>query len=233
VVAGLHALLDHGHHPGQLLRTLAAEPLADVRVGAAVLDRRVADLCRLVGVDPALYDLPTPTTAQQEWHAVTDLLRAAEINYLTRQPTATLAATWREFHGGPASAGPEAAADRRLPGQTHGTSNATRLARVDAALDRQISHAISRATAEPAEYLVGLLGPQPHLEPAATAWEQAARGIEDYRHRQLGLPYGRPADREAVDPIRRALGIRPDGAAAASYDDAFQTGAPFNATLPF
>ncbi|OHV63465.1 MobF family relaxase [Pseudofrankia sp. BMG5.36] len=234
-LAGLHALLDHGHHPGQLHQALSAEPLADVHVGAAVLDQRITDLCRLAGVDATLYDLPAPTTAQQEWNTVTSILSTVEINYLATQPTSTLAATWRDLHSGLLEASPEPVGDHQTrPGQpqTPRTSSTIRLARVEAALDRQITHAVSRATAEPAEYLTGLLGPQPDTEPAATAWQQSAHRVEDYRHRHLGLPYGTSADREAIDPTRRALGIRPDGPAAASYDNACQFDGPFSATLP-
>jgi hypothetical protein len=116
--------------------------------------------------------------------------------------------------------------------RTPRTSSTVRLARVEAALDRQITHAVSRAAAEPAEYLTGLLGPQPDTEPAATAWLQSAHRVEDYRHRHLGLPYGTSADMEAIDPTRRARGVRPDGPAAASYDSACQFDGPFIATLP-
>ncbi|MBL7547741.1 hypothetical protein I6A60_07625 [Frankia sp. AgB1.9] len=234
-LAGLHALLDHGHHPDRLHRALTAEPLADVRVGAAVLEQRVADLCRQAGLEAALYDLPAPVTAQQEWNTVTGLLLEAEINYLATQPTATLAASWRDLRSGPAIAALAAGGGGMRPGQssTDGMSSAVQLTRIEAALDRQITHAVSRATGEPAEYLTGLLGPQPDTEPAATAWEQSALRIEEYRHRHLGLSYGSPADPEAIDPKRRALGSRPAGSAATSYDDACQLDEAFSATLPF
>jgi len=54
-IAGLHALLDHGHPAGQIHTALTREPVTDAQAAAAVLAHRVADLCTQAGLDPLLY----------------------------------------------------------------------------------------------------------------------------------------------------------------------------------
>ncbi len=66
-----------------------------------------------------------------------------------------------------------------------------RLGRVEAALDRQVAHAAFRAAAEPAEYLIGLLGPRPDGD-EGTGWDAHTLEVERFRHRDLGLPTAPP-----------------------------------------
>ncbi|MDT3446839.1 MobF family relaxase [Pseudofrankia sp. BMG5.37] len=217
-IAGLHALLDHGHHPDQLHTALAGEPLTDIRTGAAVLARRVADLCTTADLDATLYELPAPATPQQEWNTVTRLLAAAEISHLATRPTATLLTERRTLDD--QLNHPTDTASPHTPTRTH-TAAAARRTRLDASLDRQTTQALLHATAEPADYLTALLGPRPTTDPATTAWDEAAHRIEHYRHHTLGLPYGTPATADTSDPARRALGTRPnDPATAHAYDQA-------------
>ncbi|WP_238436166.1 MULTISPECIES: MobF family relaxase [unclassified Frankia] len=230
-IGGLHVLLDHGHTADRLETALSAEPSDDARTGAAVLDHRVTALCQAGGLDPTVYDLPTPATAQEDWNTVTRLLRTAEINQLATQPTHTLAAARRALdeqltqpHLSLGSAG--------LPDRPQADTLARREA-LDAALDRQTSTALLRATAEPARYLTDLLGPRPITEPDTSAWDSAAHRVEHYRHHHVGLPYGAPALTDASDPGRRALGNRPvELAAADAYRQALQIGFPHGPVLP-
>lgn len=80
---------------------------------------------------------------------------------------------------------------------------------LSAALSRQVDAATLRLGQEPAPYLTDLLGPRPALAGPTRGWVARARDIEDYRHRVLGLPYGRPAQPQADRPSHRALGSPP------------------------
>ncbi|OHV34852.1 MULTISPECIES: MobF family relaxase [Pseudofrankia] len=227
-IAGLHALLDAGHPPTALADALRADSLDGIRAGAPVLERRVSDLCQQTGIDPSLYDLPAPRTAQEEWNEVTDLLALAETNHLATRPTMDLTAERHTLTHALAAAvsvpvtitsdgvavfAPDSPAPERF-------EQTARLARLDAALDRQAVDAMARAKTEPARYLTALLGPRP-TGPDAETWDQAASRVERYRHRLAGLPYGAPAAPHAADPARYALGDRPaDSTAAADYDEA-------------
>ncbi|OHV69586.1 hypothetical protein BCD48_34865 [Pseudofrankia sp. BMG5.36] len=228
-IAGLHALLDHGHPADQIHTALTRQPVTDVQAAAAVLAHRVVDLCTQAGLDPALYDLPTPRTAQDEWNQTTRLLETAEIGHLATRPTGDLASERRTLdeHLRPADdadAGELSSRDRALA--------QTRLARLDAALDRHTSHALLRAQAEPPGYLVALLGPRPTGQ-HTTAWDDAARRVEHYRHHHVGLPHSTPAISGDADPARAALGNRPpDPHAAAAYDQAHQPGPDLDPQLP-
>ena len=160
-----------------------------------------------------------PRTAQDEWNQATRLLEAAEIGHLATRPTGGLVSERRTLDEqlratDDADAVELSARDRALA--------QTRLARLDAALDRQTSHALLRAQAEPPGYLVALLGPRPTGQ-HTTAWDDAARRVELYRHHHVGLPHGTPAIPGDADPARAALGNRPpDPRAAAAYDQAHQ-----------
>ncbi|ONH25523.1 MobF family relaxase [Pseudofrankia asymbiotica] len=242
-VVGLHALLDAGYPPAALTAALRQDPVDSVRAAAAVLDHRVADLCRQAGVDPALYDLPAATTAQQDWNTVTDLLGRAESGHLATSPTAALAVERRSLEDrltrrpdildiGDALSSSGQTPEGNAPGGPAGAIRAradleARLGRVNTALDRQIGDAVLQAAAEPAGYLTVLLGPRPASGPAAAGWDEAASRVERYRHRHLGLPYGTPADPASADPVVHALGTRPDALPAAD-DYAEAT----SATLP-
>ena|GEM_PF-751430 len=227
-VAGLHALLDVGHPPTALADTLSHESLDGIRAGAAVLEGRVSDLCQQAGVDPVLYDLPTPRTAQEEWNEVTGLIALAETNYLATRPTAELAAERRSLADTLSAATsacvtvtpdgvPVIEPDAGTPARYERES---RLARVEAALDRQTVDALAHARAEPARYLTALLGPRP-VGPDSAAWDEAAGRVEHYRHHLAGLPYGTPAAPDSADPARYALGDRPTApTTAADYDQA-------------
>jgi len=180
-VAGLHALLEHGHHPDQLHTALTANPPTGIRTGAPVLAQRVADLTAAAGVDADLYDLPAPATAQQEWNSATRLLDTAEVTHLATCPTADLLTERRQLadqHRRPRPAVSPGAVSPTDP------EAAARRARLDVALDHQTTRAFLRATAEPAGYLTDLLGPRPTTDPAA--WDEAAHRIEHYRHHTLG-----------------------------------------------
>jgi len=134
----------------------------------------------------------------------------------------------------PAVPGGEPAGQRPDIEFWHGTraSAQTRLARLDAVLDRQTSHALLRAQAEPPGYLVALLGPRPTGQ-HTTAWDDAARRVEHYRHHHVGLPHGTPAISGDADPAHAALGNRPpDQRAAAAYDQAYQLGSDVDPQLP-
>ncbi|WP_045876498.1 MobF family relaxase [Pseudofrankia sp. DC12] len=229
-VAGLHALLDHGHPADRLAGTLAAEPVTDIRTGAAVLAHRVTDLCHQAHLDPAHYELPPPATVHHEWQRAFRLLHAAETHHLATRPTVDLAAERhaldQQLHQPPAA--PDHLAGPRDPREIQ-----TRLKRLDSALDRQTSHAVVRATHEPAGYLTGLLGPRPTAQPAATAWDDATHRIEHYRHHVLGLPYNTPATPDDPDPAHHALGPRPtDPAGAAAYDHALHPDPALDPQLP-
>ncbi|OHV43714.1 hypothetical protein BCD48_27470 [Pseudofrankia sp. BMG5.36] len=152
-VAGLHALLDVGHPPTALAEALSDGSLDGIRAGAAVLDRRVSDLCQQAGIDPALYVLPAPRTAQEEWNEVTGLLALAETNYLATRPTTELAAERRDLADTLTAAVsaqvtitsdgvPVVAPHARTPARYE---QEARLARLDAALDRQAVDALARA----------------------------------------------------------------------------------------
>ncbi|OHV56154.1 hypothetical protein BCD48_44070 [Pseudofrankia sp. BMG5.36] len=229
-IAGLHALLEGGHHLDHLQAALAAEPSADIRTGAAVLAHRVTDLCTTAGLDATLYELPAPATPQQEWNTVTRLLDTAETNHLATQPTATLLAERRTLDD--QLNHPTDAARTHASTRTHAAAVARRT-RLDAALERQTTRAFLDATAEPADYLAALLGPRPATGSAVTAWDEAAHRVEHYRHHILGLPYGTPATADTSDPVRRALGDRPaDPTAAHAYDQARQPDFDINPPLP-
>ncbi|WP_232303745.1 helicase C-terminal domain-containing protein [Pseudofrankia sp. DC12] len=230
-IAGLHALLDAGHPPADLAATLRQGPIHDIQTAAAILDHRVTDLCHHAGIDPTLYDLPAPTTAQHEWNTTFDLLTRAETTHLATHPTHDLATERRSLttaltrtadHAAPglAMAADSGTARRLAQGERAELEN--RLRRVEAALDRQVTDALLHAQSEPADYLTALLGPRPHDAGAdAMSWEQAAGRIEHYRHHALGLPYGTPAQPDTADPTRHALGNRPTNPAdAAHYDQA-------------
>ncbi len=208
-VAGLHALIDAGHQSDELWAVLTEVPVDGVRAGAAVLEHRITDLCQLAGVDPALYELPAPRTAQQEWNDLFRLVRAVEINHLAAQPTADLATERRSLTyalSRPGELAPPRSADRE------------RLTLIEAALNRQTTDALLHAKAEPAGYLTALLGPRLGTGPEAHAWNEAASRVEHYRHHVLGLPYETPAHQGSVDPIRHALGDRPtEPSDAAAY----------------
>ncbi|MEW6155336.1 MAG: MobF family relaxase [Actinomycetota bacterium] len=78
------------------------------------------------------------------------------------------------------------------------------LAEVQAALDLQVTRALSR----PRPYLTALLGPRPD-GPAAKDWDEPARAIERFRHESLGIgPEAGPLDAET--PLAAAIGPRPD-----------------------
>jgi hypothetical protein len=227
-IAGLHALLDAGHPPGDLRAALAETPLVGVRAGAAVLEHRVIGLCQAAGVDAGRYELPAPRTAQQEWTDLFRLARAAEINHLATQPTADLAAERRSLTDAlsqPTSARTPAiptGTEQRDTGQDERASRSAareRLALLEAALNRQTTDALLQAKAEPAGYLTALLGPRPAPGPAAHGWDEAADRVERYRHHVLGLPYGTPAQPGSVNPTRHAFGDRPiDPSDAAAYE---------------
>ena len=236
-IAGLHALLDHGHAAEQIHTALTRQPVTDARAAAAVLAHRVADLCAQAGLDPALYDLPVPRTAQDEWNQTARLLETAEIEYLATRPTSGLASercTLDDQLHATNDADADADADAVEP-SARARDRAlarTRLARLDAALDRQTSHAFLRAQAEPPGYLVALLGPRP-IGQHTTAWDDAARRVEHYRHHHIGLPHGTPAIPGDADPALGALGNRPpDPRAAAAHDQACQLGPDLAPQLP-
>jgi len=224
-IAGLHALLDHGHRADRLAAALQATPVGDVRTGAAVLAHRVADLYDKAGLDPALYELPSPTTAQHEWTRAFQLLHAAEVNHLANQATEALVAERHTLNHQLHQPAAGAAATER--GQIQ-----ARLDRLDAALDRQAHHAVHQAAHQPPGYLVGLLGPRPE-GPASTAWDDAAYRVERYRHHTLGLPAGHPALPDDPDPTRHAFGPRPaDPTAARTYDEALRPESALDPHLP-
>ena len=228
-IAGLHALLDHGHPADQIHTALTRQAVTDAQAAAAVLAHRVVDLCTQAGLDPLLYDLPVPRTAQDEWNQATHLLETAEIGHLATRPTGGLASERRTLDEqlratDDADAGELSVRDRALV--------QTQLARLDAALDRQTSHALLRAQAEPPDYLVALLGPRPTGQ-HTTAWDDAARRVEHYRHHHLGLPHGTPAISGDANPAHAALGSRPpDPRAAAAYDQTVQLGPDLDPQLP-
>jgi len=241
-VAGVHALLDAGQEPGRLAAALTRDAHDDIHAGAAVLAQRVAGLCEHADVDLALYELPDPATAQQEWNDLVRHLDRAEIAYLATRSTATLAAERRSLSNlqsrsegatrTPTSvrAQVSAAADG-LPPAT--AARAARLARVEAALDRQTAEAVLRAANEPASYLTAMLGPRPTADSQAASWESAAGQVERYRHHHLGLPFGKPATPGASEPIRQALADRPtEPRAADAYDRACTLNTTPNAQLP-
>ena len=241
-VAGVHALLDAGQEPGRLAAALTRDAHDDIHAGAAVLAQRVAGLCEHADVDLALYELPDPATAQQEWNDLVRHLDRAEIAYLATRPTATLAAE-RHSLSNPQSRSESAT---RMPAPTRAQVSATadglppaaagrtaRLARVEAALDRQTADAVLRAVNEPASYLTALLGPSPTADSQAASWESAAGQVERYRHHHLGLPFGKPATPGASEPIRQALADRPtEPRAADAYDRACTLNTTPNAQLP-
>ena len=197
-VVGIHALLDHGWTPDALAARVTAREQRTSRTGAAVLDHRVSALLNRLGIDPAPYDLPAPLTAEQEWQRAAVRLRSAEVNHLATRSTAHL----RDEH---------AATARRLALSTEGDDRSQlreQFALLGQALARQLDHAAARVAVEPATYLIGLLGPPPDHPALAADWRRRALAIEDYRHHELGLPYGTPAIDDAP-PACRALGPPP------------------------
>ena len=230
-IAGLHALLDAGRHPDELRDLLAEIPLDGVRAGAAVLEHRVTDLCKVTGLDPALYDLPASRTAQQEWNDLFRLVRAAEINHLATQPTGDLAAERRSLALALSRPGkaqrstiptgpkqPDTGAGELASSRSEGRE---RLDLVEAALNRQTTDALLHAKAEPAGYLTALLGRRPEAGLQIHGWDEAASRVEHYRHHVLGLPYGTPAQPGSADPTHHALGDCPtDPSDAAAYEHA-------------
>jgi conjugative relaxase-like TrwC/TraI family protein len=223
VIAGIHALLDHGHHPDTLLAALTSQEQTTVRTGAAGLDHRVTDLCEQEGLSPTDYLLPPPRPAHEDWQELVDLLRTCEIHHLARRPTAQLAnerhrllRTEAAASATPVSLGDDAPADNAEPA----VAAQDALTLIEAALDQQIARAIFQAAIEPTEYLTGLLGDRPAVESDAAGWDDRAEIIERFRHRELGLPYGALASSSAeTNPLRRAVGPRPvRSAATANYD---------------
>jgi hypothetical protein len=212
-IAGLHALLDHGHTVSGLLGHLHDGDPAAIRSGAAVLDHRVAAALTATGINLAPYTGTPPRTALDDWQALHRLLDAATIAALARAPTAELAAERHRLHRAVVAGYRAEAYASPLSGVEHATV-ADRGRLVDAALNRQISAATAHAVVAPAAYLTDLLGPRPDGE-TPTAWDQQARQIEAYRHRQLGLPYGQPADPTGPSPQRRAFGDQPPSQADA------------------
>jgi hypothetical protein len=222
-IAGLHALLDNGHHPDALLAALTNRDSATARTGAAVLNHRVADLCRQQGVNPADYLLPPPRPAHDDWNELVGLLDTCAIHHLARHPTAHLAAERRRLHSAQTSTGtaarPRGDEIQESTVETGGDGQ-DRLRLVEEALDQQIAHAIFQAGIDPAEYLTGLLGVRPRDDPDAAGWDSRAEVVEQFRHRNLGLPYGTPATTDSdTNPLRRAVGDRPtDPTTAAAHD---------------
>jgi hypothetical protein len=192
-------MLDAGHQPEDLRAVLAETPLDGVRAGAAVLEHRVTDLCRALGVDAGRYELPAPRTAQQEWNDLFHLVLAAKINHLAARPTADLADerhsltdALSRLSGARTSGIPmgielrDTEPEGRGPSRSEGSE---RLAFIEAALNRQTTDALLHAKAEPAGYLTALLGPRLGAGPEAHGWDEAAGRVEHYRHHVLGLPW--------------------------------------------
>ncbi|MBL7499775.1 relaxase domain-containing protein [Frankia sp. CNm7] len=233
-IAGLHALLDAGHPADQLAAGLRQDPVDHIRTAAAVLDHRVTALCRHAGLDPTLYDLPTPSTAQEEWNTINGQLARAETIHLATSPTSALAAERRSLttalappagHSTPGPAKATSGATTRQAGLAAKANLEERLRRVEAALDHQTTDAILHAESQAAGYLTALLGPRPHDGAATTGWDQAAGRVEHYRHHHLGLPYGTPAHPDTTDPTQHALGNRPANPTdATAYDQARDIG---------
>ncbi|SNQ51682.1 conserved hypothetical protein [Frankia canadensis] len=222
-IAGIHALLDHGHHPDTLLAALTSHEQTTVRTGAAVLDHRVTDFCEQEGLSPTDYLLPPPRPAHEDWQELVDVLRTCEIHHLARRPTAQLAAERRRLlrTAAAASATPAPLGDVDPSDNTGPAAGAQdALALIEAALEQQIARAIFRAAIEPTEYLTGVLGDRSSAESGAAGWDNRAEIVERFRHCELGLPYGTPASAaEETNPLRRAVGGRPtDPTAAAGYD---------------
>ncbi|ONH60400.1 TrwC relaxase [Frankia sp. CcI49] len=220
-IAGLHALLDTGHSPDDLLSVLTRQDQTSARTGAAILDHRVGALCADHNLDPTHYLLPAPLSVQDEWADLVRLLDLAEIAHLARRPPADLATERRALTAAESVSRPAEWASAPRSGDGPAGPSPDRLRHLDAALDRQVGHALSQARVAPADYLTGLLGPRPAEEPAAAAWDTDVHHIERYRHRELGLPYGTAADPTALHPLLRAFG-RPsaDPVRAADYDQA-------------
>ncbi|ABD12695.1 hypothetical protein ThrDRAFT_03240 [Frankia casuarinae] len=221
-IAGLHALLDNGHQPADLLVALTREDQSSVRTGAAVLDHRVTDLCQQQGLHPTDYLLPPPRPARDEWNELVGLLDTCEIHHLARHPTAQLAAERRHLRDAQGATVPRArphGEGSRASTVEARTGRQDRLRLIEEALDRQIAHAVFRAGIDPADYLTGLLGARSSAGLDATGWDSRVEAVEGFRHRDLGLPYGTPATTDGeTDPLRRAVGDRPtDPALAEGY----------------
>jgi conjugative relaxase-like TrwC/TraI family protein len=87
-VAGIHALLDHGHDPQTLAGELHCGEQATVPTGAAVLDCRVRRLLDRQRIDPEPYRGPAPRSQFDEWQRVKALLDVAEAQVADRSTTA-------------------------------------------------------------------------------------------------------------------------------------------------
>jgi hypothetical protein len=95
---------------------------------------------------------------------------------------------------------------------------AERLGTIDAALVLQADRAVEVQAA----YLAAALGARPASSRRRAPWDAGARAIERYRHVQLGLStdVASPSQSPKGDGLLRAIGVRPDGrAAATAYDD--------------
>src|SRR6266536_3085054 len=86
-VAGIHALLDHGHDSQTLAAELHCGGQATVRTGAAVLDCRVRRLLDRQRIDPEPYRGPAPRSQFEEWQRVKALLDVAEAQVADRSTT--------------------------------------------------------------------------------------------------------------------------------------------------
>lgn len=102
-------------------------------------------------------------------------------------------------------------------GDADGRHDATeRLATVDAALVLQADRAVEVQAA----YVAATLGARPESSDGRATWDAGARAVERYRHVQLGLSPDVASPSTAGDGLLRAIGVRPDGGAAATaYDD--------------
>ncbi len=93
---------------------------------------------------------------------------------------------------------------------------AERLATVDAALVLQADRAVEVQAA----YLAATLGARPESSRGRATWDAGARAVERYRHVQLGLDPDAASLSMAGHGLLCAIGVRPDGGAAAiAYDD--------------
>ncbi|MCK9895046.1 MobF family relaxase [Frankia sp. AgB32] len=228
-IAGLHALLDHGHPPDDLLAALTSHEQSTARTGAAVLDHRVATLCKQQGLIPTDYLLPRPRPAREDWTELVGLLNTCEIHHQARRPTAHLAAERRRLlPTQTATLGRQGPDSDEIPEPAVGirTDGRDELQLIEAALDQQIAHAVFRAGTDPADYLTGLLGTRPSNEPDAAAWDSRAETVEQFRHRHLGLPYGISATSDDdTNPRRQAIGEPPtDPSTATAYSRVLMLG---------
>jgi hypothetical protein len=100
------------------------------------------------------------------------------------------------------------------PGGRHDATE--RLATVDAALVLRADRAVEVQAA----YLAAALGPRPASSRGRATWDAGARAVERYRHVQVGLSPDVASPSTAGDGLLCAIGVRPEGrAAATAYDD--------------